>query len=187
MLTPTQFLMARGYPKTAAHCLDVAATAAQIARAFGADEHKAHLAGLLHDISAVIPNDQRLATALAWGLDVLPEERAYPMIIHQKLSARMAQYDFDVQDTVVLSAIGCHTTLKPAASVLDKVVFVADKIAWDQPGQPPYLQNLRAALDGSLDGAALCYLDFLWEQRATLRCVHPWFVAARDELGSGRS
>lgn len=182
MLLPTRFLMERGYPKTAAHCQAVAAKAAQLARLFGADETQAHLAGLLHDISAVIPNDQRVATALAWGIEVLPEERAYPMIIHQKLSSRMAQHDFDVQDKAVLSAIGCHTTLKPGATLLDKVVFVADKIAWDQPGQPPYLQNLLAALDGSLDGAALCYLDFLWEQRATLRCVHPWFVAARQEM-----
>lgn len=68
MLTPTQFLMERGYPKTAAHCQAVAAKAAQIALAFGADEHQARLAGLLHDISAVIPNDQRVATALGWGL-----------------------------------------------------------------------------------------------------------------------
>lgn len=184
----TQFLLERGCPNTAAHCQAVARKAAQLARLFGADEAQAHLAGMLHDISAVIPNEERVATALAWGVDVLPEERAFPMIIHQKLSARMAQRQFGVDDAAVLSAIGCHTTLKPGASELDKVVFVADKIAWDQTGSPPYLAQLQAALEESLDAAALCYLDFLWAQRATLRCVHPWFVAARaDLLGSGAS
>lgn len=88
------------------------------------------------------------------------------MIIHQKLSARMAQHDFDVQDKAVLSAIGCHTTLKPGASVLDKVVFWPTKLRGINPASRRICKTFLAALDGSLDGAALCYLDFLWEQHA---------------------
>ncbi len=82
----------------------------------------------------------------------------------------------------MLSAIECHTTLKGNPSELDKIVFVADKIAWDQSGTPPYLDDLLAALDRSLDQAALVYLDFLWDQREQLRVVHPWMVAARAHL-----
>ena len=82
----------------------------------------------------------------------------------------------------MLSATGCHTTLKADASGLDKVVFVADKIAWDQPGTPPWLDALTRALDVSLDAAALVYLDYLWERRAQLLVVHPWFIAARAQI-----
>jgi len=82
----------------------------------------------------------------------------------------------------ILSAIGCHTTLKADASLLDKVVFIADKIAWDQPGEPPYWAELQQALDRSLDHAVFCYLDYLWQRRATLRVVHPWLVAAHQQL-----
>lgn len=65
---------------------------------------------------------------------------------------------------------------------LDKVVFVADKIEWDQSGTPPYLHELLPALDRSLDHAVFVYLDFLWQQRETLRVVHPWLRDAHQEL-----
>jgi HD superfamily phosphohydrolase YqeK len=58
--------------------------------------------------------------------------------------------------------------------VLDKVVFVADKLAWDQPGVAPYHAEMSVALGRSLDEAALVYLRYLWQRRASLRVVHPW-------------
>lgn len=176
------FLTGRGFPRTAGHCAAVAAEARRLAARFGEEPARAEAAGLLHDISAPIPEAERIATAEAWGLEVLSEELAYPMIIHQKLSAVIAREAFGVTDAGVLSAIGCHTTLKAGASRLDKIVFVADKIAWDQPGDPPYLADILVALERSLDAAAFCYLDSLVQRRATLRVVHPWMLAAWGEL-----
>jgi predicted HD superfamily hydrolase involved in NAD metabolism len=177
------FLVYHGYPRTVGHCVHVAAEAKRLARIFGADETSAEIAGWLHDISVVIPDEQRTQLAGEIGLEVLPEEAAVPMILHQKLSAVMAQQIFGVEDVSVLSAISCHTTLKANASLLDKIVFVADKIKWDQPtGDPPYLADILAALAQSLDQAALCYLDYLWQRRETLRVVHPWFVEAHQQL-----
>lgn len=175
------FLRHHGCPQTAAHCARVAATAQQLAARFAADEHAAAIAGWLHDISAPVPNHERIALAEALGIDVLAEERALPMIVHQKLSAAFARDMFGVDDDATLSAIGCHTTLRAGASLLDTIVFVADKIAWDQPGDPPYLDAITAALDCSIDAAALCYLDYLWQRRATLPVIHPWFIAAYHE------
>ena len=160
----------------------MAAEARRLAIRFGEDPARAEAAGLLHDISAPIPDAERLATAEAWGVEALAEERAYPMILHQKLSAVIAREAFGVKDAGVLSAIGCHTTLKAGASRLDKVVFVADKIAWDQPGDPPYLAEILAATERSLDAAAFCYLDYLYQRRATLRVAHPWMLAAWAEV-----
>jgi predicted HD superfamily hydrolase involved in NAD metabolism len=171
-----------GYPQTAGHSVRVAAEAQRIAARFGADIGAAAIAGWLHDISAIIPNSERVAWAEALGIDILHEERTLPMIIHQKLSARFARDLFAIRDEGILSAIGCHTTLRAGATLLDKVVFVADKIAWDQSGDPPYLDAIIAALDRSLDAAVLFYLAYLWELRDTLRVVHPWFVDAYDEL-----
>jgi predicted HD superfamily hydrolase involved in NAD metabolism len=172
------FLAHHGYPKTAGHCRRVAATAKRLATQFGVDPSQAETAGWLHDISVVFPNSQRIQVAHDLAVEVLPEEASAPMIIHQKLSAVMAREMFGVTDEAVLSAIGCHTTLKPDATPLDKALFVADKIEWDQPGQPPYLASIQAAVAESLDQAALCYLDYLWQRRDTLPVIHPWFVAA---------
>ena len=160
------------------HSTRVAAEAKRLALLWGEDAAGAETAGWLHDVSAIVPMDRRIRLAEDLGLDVLPEERAFPMIIHQKLSAAIAQALFDVTDPAILSAIGCHTTLKADASRLDKIVFVADKIQWDQPGDPPYLSAIAAAVEHSLDQAAFAYMDYLWQRRATLPVVHPWLVQA---------
>lgn len=176
------FLVLHNCAHTAGHVVQVAAEAKRLADRFGAIATAAETAGLLHDISAVIPNEERIAAATLFAVEVLPEEAAFPMIIHQKLSVVLAHDLFGVTAVETLSAIGCHTTLKADASLLDKVLFIADKIAWDQPGEPPYLAALQQALDRSLDHAAFCYLDYLWQRRATLRVVHPWLVAAHQQL-----
>ena len=120
---------------TAAHSARVAQEARRLALRVGADPSQAVTAGWLHDISVIIPAAEWVATARTWGLDVLPEEVQAPIVLHQKLSTAIARDAFGIQDAAVLSAIGCHTTLKPYPSLLDTVVFVADKIAWDGAGR----------------------------------------------------
>ena len=176
------FLTSFGFPKTAEHCKAVAAEAKRLAERFRCDSLQAEQAGYLHDISVVIPDEKRLDFADNHRIDVLSEEAAFPMILHQKLSVVIAREIFQVSDTQVLSAIGCHTTLKAGASLLDKIVFLADKIAWDQDGIPAYLHEMRTALDRSLDAAVLVYLDYLWNRRSQLRVIHPWLVEARQDL-----
>lgn len=176
------FLTRHGCAHTARHCAAVAAEARRLALRFGADAGQAETAGWLHDVSAVIPDAQRVTTARELGLDVLPDEAAFPILLHQRLSAVMARELFGVTGEGALSAIGCHTTLRAGASALDKVVFVADKVAWDQPGEAPYHPALRAALARSLDEAASVYLDHIWARRGELRVVHAWAKAAYAEL-----
>jgi predicted HD superfamily hydrolase involved in NAD metabolism len=175
------FLVAYELAPTAIHCGCVAAEARRVALLCGVDAAQAETAGWLHDVSAVIPNSERINVARAWDVPVLPEEEQFPMIIHQKLSVVLAREVFGVHDAAVLSAIGCHTTLKRDASVLDKVVFVADKLEWDQPGKAPFHDAMHAALAVSLDHAAAAYLSFLWERRDTLRVVHPWLRDASEQ------
>lgn len=178
----TTFLIHHGHSKTADHCARVAVQAKRLAARFGEDERLAEIAGYLHDISAVFPVEQRAQIARQLGLDILPEEAAAPMILHQKISAALAREIFDVSNKAVLSAIGCHSTLKADASVLDKIVFIADKIKWDQPDDPPYLEKVLQALEQSLDQAVLEYLHYLWQHRDTMPVVHPWFVEAYEQL-----
>lgn len=172
------FLQHHGYAKTAAHCAAVAAECERLALRFGLDAERAQIAGWLHDVSAVWPADQRLEVARQLGLPVLPAERRHPMLLHQRQSAVLAEQLFSVSDPAVLAAIACHTTLRPDPAPLDVLLFCADKLAWDQPGSPPYLAAMRAALYESLPAAAVVYLRHLWRQRDTLPAVHPLLVEA---------
>ncbi|MEJ2757835.1 MAG: bis(5'-nucleosyl)-tetraphosphatase (symmetrical) YqeK [Anaerolineales bacterium] len=175
------FLIHHDFPRTSEHVAQVTEAAASLARRFGGDEDKARQAGWLHDISAVIPNRERLALAQALGLEILPEEAEVPLLLHQKISAVMAEQLFGVEDAAVLQAIGCHTTLKAAPSPLDLTLFVADKLAWDQKGQPPYADTLVGALVDSLEKAAWVYQDYLMHS-GKLRVAHPWMLASHREL-----
>ena len=176
-------LIYHGCTRTFIHSSRVAAEARRLAQRWGEDADNAETAGWLHDISAIVPPEQRINLAEYFQIDILPDERRYPMILHQKLSAVMARHVFEITDSQILGAVECHSTLKADATPMDKVVFVADKIKWDQEGNPPYLDSLEAASERSLDAAALCYLEYLWDHQSSLPVLHPWMVAAYRQLG----
>lgn len=177
-----RFLVRNGCPRTAEHCMKVGEEARRLAVRFGLDSQAAEYAGYLHDISAVYPNHVRVPVSRSLGIEVLPEEEAFPMIVHQKLSRQMARDLFHVSEQDILDAVGCHTTLRKQATMIDKVLFVADKIEWDQEGAPPYLKQVEEALEISLEHASYTYVNYLWQRRDTLEVLHPWLRDAYDDL-----
>ena len=72
--------------------------ARKIAVKYHVNEEKATIAGYLHDISAIFPNEARIVVAEQFGIEILQEEREFPMIIHQKLSKVIAKEIFKVDD-----------------------------------------------------------------------------------------
>lgn len=177
-----RFFEMHGCADTVKHVNDVAQEARELAPRFLEKAEDAFRAGLLHDISAVFPNEDRVKVATELGIEVLPEEKICPAILHQKISQVMAEKIFGITDPNILSAMGCHTTLKENASVLDKIVFISDKIMWDQVHSAPYKTDVLKALEISLDEACFCYLNYLWQQRESLSVVHPWMEAAYKQL-----
>lgn len=95
---------------------------------------------------------------------------------------RIATDIFKVENETILDAISCHTTLRENATPLDMVLFVADKIKWDQSGTPPYITEIQEALDQSLEHACFVYISYLWERRQDLKVVHPWLQDAYFDL-----
>ncbi|WP_439116391.1 bis(5'-nucleosyl)-tetraphosphatase (symmetrical) YqeK [Paenibacillus aceti] len=176
------FLTANQCEDIAKHCMEVGNEAKRIALMFGADPGSAEIAGWLHDISAVYPNHERIEVAKQLQIEIYPEEEIFPMIIHQRLSKVMASEIFKIDDQEILDAIGCHTTLRSDATLLDQVLFVADKISWDQNGTPPYLEKLNCNLEVSLTHGAFAYVHFLWTQRENLKVIHPWLREAYEDL-----
>lgn len=172
------FLLKYNKEFTYKHSIRVANEARKIAKIFYEDEEKAAIAGCLHDISAIFPNEERIAVAEEFGIEILQEEREFPMIIHQKLSRVIAKEVFKVEDKEVLNAICCHTTLHKHATKMDLVLFIADKLEWDQIGTPSYLIEVKKGLEKSLEHAAFVYISYLWERKDTLKAIHPWLEEA---------
>ncbi len=141
---------------------------------------QAFVGGLLHDIGGVYPSYQRISQAEKWGLKLLPQEKEFPLIIHQKLSKYLAREYFEVNDEQVLAAIECHTTLRKNFSDLDLIIFLADKIRWDGGDDAPFKEGLLTELSVSLESAALYYIDFILAEG--LKVAHPWLLEARKDL-----
>ncbi|MBO0462662.1 bis(5'-nucleosyl)-tetraphosphatase (symmetrical) YqeK [Enterococcus sp. DIV1298c] len=175
-----RFLEGYDHIETYKHCIAVGDCAEKLAVNYNINSEKAKIAGYLHDVSAIYPNDRRITIAKEMGIELNQEELIFPMIIHQKISKRMAEKIFKITDNEILSAIECHTTLKGKYSQLDLVVFVADKISWDQKGIPPYLDGLMLALEDSLESAALYYIEYILDQG--VKVVHPWLKEAHETL-----
>jgi predicted HD superfamily hydrolase involved in NAD metabolism len=176
------FLEHHHYPKIAQHSLRVGDAAHALAQRFGVNPDSAQAAGYLHDVSVIFPNEERANVARKLGISVLPEEEQFPLIVHQKISKVLAQELFGMTDAQILSAIECHTTLKANAWKIDMVLFVADKIEWDQAGTPPYLAHLKKQLNLSLEHGVFAYINYLWENKANLKVLHPWLEAAYWDL-----
>ncbi|EJB2767632.1 bis(5'-nucleosyl)-tetraphosphatase (symmetrical) YqeK [Enterococcus faecalis] len=175
-----QYLVSKNCEKTYYHCMEVGEYAYQLGEKYLTSPEKVSIAGYLHDISAIYPNNQRISVAQKYGIELNEAEMAFPMIIHQKISKSIAKMDFGIEDNEILSAIECHTTLKKNYSDIDLVLFVADKIKWDQEGKPPYLDGLLQALNCSLENAAYFYIDYILKY--DIKVVHPWLWDAYNQL-----
>lgn len=110
------------------HSVGVEYTAACMASIYDVDIKKARRAGLLHDCAKCIPTDEKLKKAKKLGLPVNKWEEENPDLLHGKLGAYYAKAKYGVEDEEVLSSITYHTTGKPAMTMLEKIIFVADYI-----------------------------------------------------------
>ncbi len=177
----TNFLTINSKQDTASHCISVASMSKKIAMQFGANDAKASIAALLHDISNVLQPQDMLDYAITQNWEIDASEKKYPFLLHQRLSAVFARELFGVDDPLILSAIECHTTLKKNPSVHDMVLFLADKLSWDQNGAPPFFDVVTSALEISLAHASLAYINFVLDNGMVLS-PHRWLVDAKNWL-----
>ena len=110
------------------HTLGVMYTSAALAMCHGADVEKAQIAGLLHDCAKCIPNDKKLKLCSKYHIEVSEIERQAPSLLHARLGAEVARDEYGIEDEEILGAICWHTTGKPAMSLLEEIVFIADYI-----------------------------------------------------------
>jgi len=176
-----ELLCRNGKEKTFRHVSEVAEVCRILAEKFSLDSRKSVLSGLLHDISAVIAPADMMDYALHHGFELCEAERKYPFLLHQRLSEIIASEFYGIRDHEVLSAIGCHTTLKAEMTKYDMVLFIADKIAWDQGGVPPFYNEVKCGLEESLERACYEYMNYMMANGKIL-CPHTNWNLAFDDL-----
>ncbi len=163
------------------HVENVSELAVGLAKAYNLDATKTKLAALLHDISGIMTPREMYDFAVSRGFEIDPAEERYHALLHQRVSKIIAHEEFDITDSDVLNAIECHTTLKKNASMYDKVIFIADKISWDQKGVPSYDDLLKDATTESLNEACYLYIKYQFDNNL-LVMPHQWLIEAYEDL-----
>ena len=140
------------------HTLGVAYLAAALAMRYGYDMQKAQIAGLLHDCAKCMSNDKRLRICRKHNIAVNEIERRNPFLLHAKVGSYIAMQKYNIHDSDIINAILNHTTGRPAMTLLEKIVYVADYI---EPGrkQAPNLGEIRKLAFVDLDEALFKILN----------------------------
>ncbi|MDR0220192.1 MAG: bis(5'-nucleosyl)-tetraphosphatase (symmetrical) YqeK [Lachnospiraceae bacterium] len=140
------------------HTLGVAYTAAALAMCHGADLYKAQLAGLLHDCAKCVDDGRKLEICAEHGLAVSETERRNPFLLHAKVGSFIATHELGISDGEVNQAILSHITGRPAMTLLEKIVFIADFIEPGR-GEAPCLPTARQEAFRDLDKALVIVLE----------------------------
>jgi len=140
------------------HILGVASTCRQLATRHRVDPDRAEIAGLLHDIGRRYTVDQLISMAEDADMAITEIALAKPgPILHGPIGALVAEQEFGVTDSDILTAIRLHTFGAEEMSALSKVVYLADKI---EPGrQYSGVEELRRLAFDDLDRAMLMAYD----------------------------
>lgn len=110
------------------HTLGVMYTAASLAMCHSANLHQAMLAGLLHDCGKYGTSKEQIEQCKEKEISLTDAELMMPSLVHAKLGAYLAEYEYGIADGGILSAIRFHTTGRPEMTLLEKIIYIADYI-----------------------------------------------------------
>jgi len=111
--------------KRARHVAGCEEQAVKLARRWGADVYEAAEAGILHDITKKLSDEEQLIMCDKYGIILDAAERRNPRILHARTGAALARELFRIPDGIY-SAIRWHTTGKPDMSLMEKIIYLAD-------------------------------------------------------------
>ena len=108
------------------HSVNVAKEAKKLAKHYGADENKAEIAGILHDITKEMPKEQQLQIIIDSGIILDNVQLHAPKLWHGMSGSIVVRDELGIDDEDILNAIRYHTTGRAVMSLLEKVIFTAD-------------------------------------------------------------
>lgn len=147
--------------KRVPHAIGTSQYCKELALQFGADPVQAERAGILHDVTKALKPAQHFALCEHLHVDISPEQRDNPKLLHALTGAAVAEHIFGECDAVV-AAIRSHTTGTGQMSTLQKILYIAD---YAEPNRDfPGVEYLRGALEHSLEQAVLMGLEMTMQQ-----------------------
>lgn len=163
------------------HSLCVADEAKRLAVKYGADEERAYLAGLLHDITKNFSSEQHLKIFSDFDIMLSDIENNAHKIWHSISGAAYVENVLKIDDKELISSIRYHTTGKSNMTLLELIIFVADFTSSDR--NYPDVSEMRRLADSSLEDAAIYALTYtINDLKSKGAKIHPDTLSALDYL-----
>lgn len=174
-------ITARLDDKRCIHSKGTADEAFKLAQRFGCDVQKAYTAGLLHDIAKCLSPQEACEKANAYGIEINQYFENNPELMHGEVGAAIAEYELQIHDEEILSAIRCHTTGKRDMSLLDKIIYIADLIEPSRnfEGIAEIRRMAYKDLDNAIVMAVRSILDYVMKRGLV---IHPATVDAYNDI-----
>lgn len=171
------------------HSLSVEETAVELAYKFqlkAAQIEAVATAARLHDCAKCYSIDALLEYADTHDVGLTESDKKCPQSLHAIIGAHMAEHQWAITNPHILAAIRWHTTGRANMGLVEKLVYIADKI---EPvlRDPVYSQPVVAVLDprrlDSLDEAMLVIMDSTVRGLlAREQWIHPATFDARNHF-----
>ena len=144
------------------HSVGVMEVSYDLALLNGYDTEKASIAGILHDCARNVEDEELLKECEKYHLPVTAVENRRGFLLHGKVGATYAKDMFGVEDEEILNAIIYHTTGRPAMTLIEKIIFIADYI---EPYRKPLprIDEIRKTAYTDLDLALIMILENMLE------------------------
>ena len=159
------------------HSLCVADEAVRLAKKYGADEEKAYLAGLLHDITKNTSAEEHLNIFNTFGIILNNVEQNAQKLWHAISGSVYVEYILNVKDKDVIEAIRYHTTAKEDMPLLALILYLADFTSADRNYED--VDVMRRLVDISLEDAYAYALRYtVMDLAENNRAIHADTLAA---------
>lgn len=163
------------------HSVNVSKEAVKLAKRYGADEEKAAVAGILHDITKEMPKEEQLQIILDSGIILDDIQKNAPKLWHGLSGSLYIKKYIGIDDEDILNAICYHTTGRAGMSVLEKIIFVADFTSEERTYKG--VATMRKKSKKSLEDAMLYGFKFTFSDLSSRElAIHPDELSCYNEI-----
>jgi len=163
------------------HSVNTSKIARKLAIKYDYKADKAEVAGLLHDCAKDLDYENIKIMIKEYNIKTDKFTAKIPKLLHPLVGAAIAKKEFNIQDPVILQAIKTHSTGAAHMSLLDKIIYLSDKI--EPLRNMNGVEEVRKMAEKDLDRAVLMALDkglLYLISKGSL--IHPISIEARNNI-----
>ena len=170
-------------PKRYEHSIGVMEKAIELAEIYGEDKEKAAYVALTHDIAKEMTDEELINYSIENNITITEDDKLIPMALHGIIGSNIVKKKYNFTDEMC-DAIYYHTTGRPNMTLLDKIIYVADKCE-ETTRISEHANELREIVkEKGLDEAILFVMDDWTLAKAieNRKLIHPNTIYARNDI-----